>query len=261
MFSSYFKGIWRDRYVLWSLVNRDLQQKYRRSKLGVLWSVITPTGLAIIIGLIYSILFSSEPKEFIPLLFAGLNPWNFLANTAAIATVSFMSAESYLKQSAVNAQIYPLRCVLVCFVDLLYSMMAFIVIYLFLRPNYFNVKMLLVIPGLIIIFVFMVGIANIVSVVNLNIRDYQQFQGLMLQGLFYITPVIYSKEMMADKGVAYVYEWNPLYYIVEIVKTPLQGREILELKVYIIATMLALAVFLYGIYIVMREKSIIALKL
>ena len=58
MFKEYFQGIWRDRYILWSLVNKDLQMKYRKSKLGVFWSILTPLGLAVIIGSVYSIIFS-----------------------------------------------------------------------------------------------------------------------------------------------------------------------------------------------------------
>ena len=50
MFREYFSGIYKNRFILISLVNRDLIQKYRRSILGIAWSIITPLGLAIIIG-------------------------------------------------------------------------------------------------------------------------------------------------------------------------------------------------------------------
>lgn len=261
IYKKYFMGIWKDRFVLWSLINRDLQQKYRRSKLGVFWSVITPTGLAVIIGLVYGALFSTDPREFIPLLFAGLNPWNFISNSSTVASGSFMSAESYLKQSTVNAQIFPLRSVLVCFVDLLYSIIAFLIIYLFLQPEYFGPKMLMVMPGLLIMFVFVLSIANIVSVINLNIRDYQPLQTILFQGLFYVTPVIYSKDMMAERGMSFVYEWNPLYYILEVVKTPLQGREMLSANIYIISILMAVILFAYSVKVVMHAKETVALKL
>ena len=94
MFKDYFKGIWRDRFILWSLVNKDLQMKYRRSKLGVFWAVLMPAGLSIIIGGVYSVVFDSDPKEFIPMIFAGLNPWIFLSGTAEGGTMSFIGAEA-----------------------------------------------------------------------------------------------------------------------------------------------------------------------
>jgi ABC-type polysaccharide/polyol phosphate export permease len=70
VFAKYFYGIWRDRYVLTSLVNKDLQMKYRRAKIGIAWSILTPLGLVLIIGSVYSIIFGVNPKVFIPMLFA-----------------------------------------------------------------------------------------------------------------------------------------------------------------------------------------------
>ena len=74
MLRKYFSGIWANKYILTSFVNKDLQLKYRKSKLGVLWSLITPIGLVLMIGSIYSILFKTDPTVLIPMLFAGLNP-------------------------------------------------------------------------------------------------------------------------------------------------------------------------------------------
>lgn len=77
----------RHQYILSSLVSRDLISKYRKSKLGVLWSILTPLGLVLIVGAVYSIIFGADPKEFIPSLFAGLNPWLFMSGTADAATL------------------------------------------------------------------------------------------------------------------------------------------------------------------------------
>lgn len=258
---NYFTQIYRDRYVLWSLVNRDLQQKYRRSKLGVLWSVITPTGLALIIGFVYATLFSTDPRVFIPLLFASINPWNFMSGSAAGATGAFMAAEGYIKQSSVCAQIFPLRTVVVGFVDLLYSVMAFLVIYLIIQPDCFGPIMLMAAIGLIIMFIFSLALANFAAIINLNIRDYQPFQGLVLQALFYVTPVLYATDMMDARNMQFIYRLNPFYYILELVKLPLQGRELPGVDVYIVAIAITAVLFFASVAVMMREKGSISLKL
>ncbi len=261
MFSEYFRGIWRDRYILFGLVNKDLQMKYRRSKLGVFWAILTPLGLAVVIGTVYSIVFGSDPREFIPLVFAGLNPWLFLSGTADGGTMAFIGAEGYLKQTNVNAQIFPLRITLVNFVNLLYALLAFLAVYLFLQPQRFGPWMLMTIPGLIIMFFFAWGLANISAVINLIIRDFQPVQSLILQGLFYATPIIFSAEMLADKGFSLVYQLNPFYYILEIVKIPIQGLPAPSLQVYLIAIGLTLLLFAGSIVLVMKNKKGIAFKL
>lgn len=257
----YFIGIWRDRYILFSLVNRDLQTKYRGSVLGVAWAVLTPLGLVLIIGSVYSIIFGADPKEFIPLLFAGLSPWIFISVSAEGGTNAFISAEGYLKQTTVNAQIFPLRITIVNFINLLYSIIAFFAVYLFLHPQLFGPIMLLMFPGLIIMFLFALSLANFSSVFNLNLRDFQPLQSLVLQGLFYVTPIIYRPEMLDKKGFEIVYQINPFYYIMEVVRMPMLGKELPEASTYFIAIGLALALFICSVAKVMNTKKGIAFKL
>ncbi len=235
--------------------------KYRKSKLGGLWSILMPVGLSVIIGGVYSIIFSNDPRVFIPMIFAGLNPWQFISGCAEGGTSAFINAEGYLKQTSVNAQIFPLRIVLGSFINLLYALIAFFAIYLFLRPEVFGPRMLMVFPGLAIVFVFCWGIANIAATVNLNVRDYQPMQSLILQGLFYVTPIIYPASTLAEKGFGFVYQVNPCYYMLEIIKAPIQGVALPDMKVYGISIAIAVCVFLFSIWIVMREKKGIAFKL
>lgn len=261
MLKEYFEGIWNDRYILWSLVNNDLRMKYRKSKLGVMWAILMPLGLSIIIGAVYSVVFVTDPKEFIPLIFAGLNPWLFMTGTADGGTFSFISAEGYLKQTNVNAQIFPLRTALVNFINLLYAIMAFIAVYMVLQPMKFGAEMLMVIPGLFIMFVFSLGLGNITASVNLVIRDFQPLQSLIFQGLFYATPIIFPASKLEEQGFEILYQLNPFYYMLEIVKTPIQGNLVEDFRIYLIAIVITVLVFLTSVVVVMKIKKGIALKL
>lgn len=257
----YFCGIWHNRYVLISLVKQDLQMKYNRSVLGVAWSIITPMGLAVILGLVYSIIFDTDPRVFIPLLFAGINPWSFISGSADGGTSAFLNAEGYIKQLAINPQIFPLRCVIVAFVNLLYSVVAFFAIYLFLSPDAFNPRMLLVFPGLVIIFFAALALANFSAVINLNFRDYQPLQSLIIQGLFYVTPIIFTTDMLDQRGCSFLYKINPIYYFIEVVRTPMLGSNILNFQVYAVAIILVIAMEFISIRMVMKTCTGLALKL
>lgn len=261
MLRKYFSGIYENRYILSSLINVDLQAKYRRSALGILWSIITPLGLSIIIGLVYSIIFGSDPKLFIPMLFAGLNPWIFLSGSADGGTFAFISAEGYIKQTTTNVQIFPVRVVTVAFINLLYSVIAFFAVYLFLQPANFSPVMLMVIPGLMIQYFFALGLANISSIINLKIRDFQPFQSLLFQGLFYATPVIFDPSMLDEKGFELVYKLNPFYYMISVVKQPMLGENLPTAAEYLISVGLAAAVFCFGVFLIMKNKKKIAYQL
>lgn len=261
MFKQYFEEIFNNRYILISLVNKDLIQKYRRSVLGVAWSIITPLGLAIMVGSVYSILFSTDPRILIPLLFAGINPWTFISGTADSGTISFIAAEGYIKQSTVSAQIFPLRTTMTNFVTLLYSILTYFSIYIFMEPNLFGPKMLMVFPGLIIVFIFTCGLANITSIITLNLRDFQPLQSIILQGLFYVTPIIYPVEIIAQKGGELVYKLNPFYYMLEVIRGPMIGKQLPGITEYLIAIAISIITFVISIIIVMKNKNTIAYKL
>lgn len=261
MLKEYFKGIYQHRFILASLVKRDLQMKYRKSKLGIAWSILTPLGLVLIVGTVYAIIFGADPKVFIPTLFASLNPWLFMSGTADGATASFLAAEGYIKQSTVAAQVFPLRITLVNFINLLYSVLAFFAAYLFLQPDFFGPIMLMCIPGLIIMFFFALGLANITSVITLSLRDFQPLQSLIFQGLFYATPIIFPAEMLASKGFAIIYQINPFYYMLEVVRLPMLGGSLPSIGIYMVACSIMLISFLTGIIVVMRAKKTVAFKL
>ena len=257
----YFKGIWKDRFVLISLVKQDLQMKYNRSVLGVAWQIITPLGLSMIIGLIYSIIYGVSPVEFIPMLFSGLNPWIFISGAADGGTVAYINAEGYLKQTQVSPQIFPIRTALVAFVNLLYSMVAFFMVYIVLRPGMFGVKMFAVIPGLIIILIAGMALANFSSAITINLRDWQPLQSLLLQGLFYVTPIIYMTSMMDEKGYSIVYKINPFYYFIDVVRAPALGVNIGSAVYYLIILLCVVIFFLISAIITMKNNHGIAMKL
>ena len=146
--------------------------------------------------------------------------------------MSFIGAEGYLKQTSVSAQIFPMRVALLNFINLLYALLAFLAVYLFLRPENFGPVMLMTIPGLLIMFVFAWGLSNIAASVNLVVRDYQMLQSLLFQGLFYVTPIIFSADMLEQRGFGILYRINP-----------------------------AIGIFMASIVLVMKTKKGIAFKL
>jgi ABC-type polysaccharide/polyol phosphate export permease len=256
----YISGIWRDRYVLFALVSSDLKIKYRGSVLGVAWMIITPLCLALILGVIFTTLFGADPKTFIPRLYAALNAWIFLSGSADAGTTSLIASEGYLKQTTVNAQIFPLRPCMVNFVNLLFSMIVFFVGYVFLQPQHYNIKMLMAVPGICIAFVFTASWAILGSVIHLSYRDFQPFQSIVIQGLFYATPIIYDASMLAERGFGLLYQLNPFYYIIDIMVKPMMGVILPSGRVYIAALCMTALLFWISAKAFMRAKKSLALK-
>ena len=240
----YFKNIYNSRYVLMSLVERDIVSKYRRSILGVAWTLITPLCMVGVIGIVYSVVFGTPLVDFIPFLFSGLTPWFFITACAESGAMAYIVAEGFITQTRTEIDIFPLRIVLVGFVNYGFMLLAYFIVYALLRPDAFSLRMLLTIPASLILFIFGVGFANIVAIINLYIRDYAYIQSIALQCLFYITPIIYSIDMMKQRGFDVIYLYNPLHYLIDIIRQSMLGAVPAALSSWLIAGGIALGTFI-----------------
>lgn len=220
----YFRNVYIGRYVLFSLVKRDLNARYRGTILGVAWSLITPIGLAFVIGSVFSLLWGRPMESFIPYLFSGLMPWLFFANCAQGGTNAYLSAQGYIKQTSTPVEIFPIRTALVEYVNLLFSILALFLALLFIAPATFHWNMLYLVVSLVIWLVFGVAVSNIAALINTYFRDYAMIQTLVIQALFYVTPIVWPIDMLQASGHNYIYELNPIYYMLEIIRLPMLGQ-------------------------------------
>lgn len=221
---SYFKNVYKARYILVSLVERDIKNKYRRTILGISWSLITPLGLVAIIGGVFSVIFGQQLEVFIPYLFSGLIPWLYIVGCAQGGTNAYLSAQGYIKQTSTPIEIFPIRVALVEYVNMLFGILAFFMINLVLIPTNFSYKMFLILPILVLWMLLGMSISTISGIINTYFRDYALIQSLILQGLFYITPIIWLPEALEVKGYSFVYVVNPLYYMIELTRSVLIGQ-------------------------------------
>ncbi|MFD0589824.1 ABC transporter permease [Paenibacillus sp. GCM10027627] len=221
----YFKNVYHGRHILFSLIKRDLNAKYRGTIFGIAWSLITPFGLAIIMGTVFSLLWGQPLKSFIPYLFSGLMPWLFLSGVAQAGTNSFISAQGYIKQTQIPIEIFPIRTAFVELSNLLFSLAIFFILFFILSPQSFNLYMIMTFLSILIFAVFGAAISTVSAFINTYVRDYAQVQSLLIQGMFYVTPIVWQTSILDDRGYGLIYKLNPMYYMLEIIRKPLLGQK------------------------------------
>ncbi|PKM82245.1 MAG: ABC transporter permease [Firmicutes bacterium HGW-Firmicutes-14] len=245
---NFIKSIFQGRYILGSLIKQDLKNKYRNSFLGFAWSLITPLGLVLIIGIVFSKLLGQPIRTFIPYLFSGLIPWLYIAQCAEGGTGAFLAAEGYIKQTQTPIEVFPVRVAVVAFVQMLLSLAAFFLTYLLLDVNQFSFKMVLLIPALFIWLVLGIALSVGSAIAHTLVRDYGPIQSLILQGLFYATPIMYPAEILKDKNFAWIYQWNPFYYLMEVIRRPLMGQKVPDLIHWEVSLLFVGAIFFLSVF-------------
>lgn len=139
----YFNSLKRSKYILEMLVFRDIFSKYKKSILGVAWSMITPISMVGVIGLVYSIVFGIPLITFVPYLFSGLTPWFFISGAIDSGTSSYIIAEGFITQTKIDTEIFPLRMVLGAFINYLFMSVAYFLVYALIKPDAFNINVII----------------------------------------------------------------------------------------------------------------------
>ena len=112
--------------------------------------------------------------------------------------------------------------------------------------------------GLTILTTFVLGITLTLCVASVKYRDIPQFVANLVQVSFFITPVMWNAELMIQRGREVVLQYNPFYYLLEVVRAPLLNHPV-EISVYLIATAISLTALVTGVYSYSRMRHVVML--
>ena len=224
--TEYLSSIWRSRYFWMSLVRMDLRSRYRRSALGIGWSLLQPLAMTCVLCVVFSTLFGIDVKTYGAYLLIGLSFWQFISNCVLQGCQAFMTAESYIRQQPQPMLIYPLRVVLASGFHFLLSLGVSIAI-VWVLIGFKNLPTLpMVVPVLLQIFLLGLALAMISSVANVYFPDTQHLAEVGLSIVFYMTPVIYTKDLLAKRNMDWLVDVNPLANALELLRAPILYAEL-----------------------------------
>jgi homopolymeric O-antigen transport system permease protein len=200
----------------------DIRQRYRRSTLGPFWITIT-MGITIgSIGLIFGVLLGQDMHEFLPYVAAGNIVWALLSTLITDGCTTFVTSEQIIKQIKLPYSIHIFRMTwrsLIIFAHNIWVFVAAAVLFE-VWPNKFT---WLVIPGFILVVINGVWIALFLAIVCTRFRDIPLIVTSALQLLYLATPIIWRPSSLGSRH-SYIYEYNPLYHLLELVRAPLLGQ-------------------------------------
>lgn len=241
-----FKDLYNYRELLKTSVKKDIGGKYKHSFFGVLWSFINPLLQILVYALIFPLVMKNggSYKDYTVFMVCGLIPWAYF--TTVINRASFIMIENgnILKKVYFPRSILPLSLVTSETINFLVSciiILAFIVI-----KGFGISKFILFFPLVLLIqYVLLLGIALIFSAVTVYMRDIQHFIGVVLQLLFYATPIVYSIDTIPE-GFRWILKWNPMTYIIEGYRAIFYNQTMPDLKALGILGVISIVILIVG---------------
>lgn len=264
MLKAYIKDFWRYRYLLQNLIGRDFKLKYRRSVLGVLWSVLNPLLMNIVMVLVFSSIFDMRGagiENFPVYLLIGQLLFNFFSEGTGSAMSSMLSAAPLIKKVYIPKYIFPLERVCFALVNCLFSFIALIIVMLFTGAKLHLTAFLALYP-LLTLFVFTLGVGLMLSAATVFFRDVMHLWGVFITALMYFSAIFYDPAQMGDITIAghtmnmqSLIRFNPLYwYITGFRDTVLDGK-VLSVNMIWVCALCALLALVLGLIVFRRQQD------
>lgn len=229
--------------LITELAKKELKVRYKNSFLGYLWSVLSPLCSAIVFFVAFKVVIKLKIENYVLFLILGLFCWQWFTNSVFASTNLFLQNSTLIKK--VN---FPRDTLVYSMVlnDLVHFVLAMPVTFLFMivYKQRFS-EHLLLLPVLIVLqFLFVSGVSLVVSSLNLFFRDLERLVVVFVNLLFYMTPIIYSDQMVPQK-YKFILWLNPMSYFVVLYR----GVFIFNKTYYdrlLVITVYSLVVFIIG---------------
>ncbi|MEM5422977.1 ABC transporter permease [Paraburkholderia ferrariae] len=207
---------------LWTLLGwLEIRQRYARSRVGPFWLTISMGVMIGSLGVVYGTLFGQNMREYLPFLAASLVMWGLFSQTVQDGSVAYINSGSYIRQMATPKLIYMLQVVWRNLIVMTHN--AVIIVALLVIFGVKDWKTLpLFIPGLLLYLLNILWIAMLAGLLSARFRDLPQIISALLQVAFYITPIIFRPNAL--NRFQFIVEWNPLAYLLDLVRGPLIGQ-------------------------------------
>ncbi len=236
----YLRAVWRCRYFWLSLVKMDLRTRYRRSLLGMGWSLLNPILMTIILCTVFHKLLNVDVREYGPFLMAGLACWNYVFTATLTGCQCFHMGESYIRQYPAPMAIYPLRTALGGLVHFLLALCVVVVLTWYLH-GFGNVPALIsLLPAIALLFLFAWSLALLAGFANVFFQDTQHLAEVGFQLLFYTTPIIYMESVLERNHLGWLLSFNPLVAFLRMFREPLLHGQLPSTETYVTACLVVL---------------------
>jgi ABC-type polysaccharide/polyol phosphate export permease len=246
----------RELKYIFEISYMDLVLNYRRTTFGPLWLTIFMGIIVISITYIYSSLFNQNIIDFSSYVYTGIVAWVWIQSLISEAGNTFIINAYIIKNTNTKIELY---IWVTCFKFLIIFFHNVIWIFPFYLLNIINFNFLnfiLLILSILIIFFISIPITYITSLIFARYRDFQKFASSLSFLIMFLTPVFWKPSSISiDKS--FVVEYNPIYWLIELIRNPLLCKPIsLDIYVYTLFLLLFLWVLALLLHIKFNNKII-----
>lgn len=242
-----FKTIYNYRELLKNNVKKEIRGRYKNSILGVFWTFLNPLLQLAVYALIFPLILKTTQQYYTIFVCIGLIPWTFFTTTVSQSAYTIIANGNIIKKVYFPREILPLSVVTSGMINFFIS--TIIIIAFCFGYGLGLTKYIVFYPIVLIIqFILQLGISFILSAVTVYFRDLEHFVQIILQVMFYATPIVYGKDAIPE-AFKFIINLNPMAHIINAYRAIFYDQTIPDMKILAILFVLSVLFCIIGYWI------------
>lgn len=239
--------------LLSELIARDIKVKYRKSVLGVLWTLLNPLFMMIVLSVVFSNLFKFDVEYFPVYLLSGQLIFNFYSEVTTTSMSAIIDNGPLIKKVYVPKYLFILARTFSSTINLLASFTALICVMMAMRVELHYTVLLVPIP-LFFIVAFSLGVGLLLSAITVKFRDIMHLYSVFVTALMYLTPVIYPMSILPEwlKPIVLL---NPITNILQMFRDVMMYNTLPSLRSIVIALIECGIMLVIGLYVFYKRQD------
>lgn len=246
-------GFRKYKNLLYELVIRDIKIRYRRSVLGLFWTVLNPILMMLIMTVVFSNIFRFEIENFPVYFFAANILFSFMTESTTNALHSITGNGNLIKKIYVPKYLFPMSNIFSSVINLLASFMAMLLVMLLTKVP-FHLTLLFAPIILAYIIVFSLGLGMILSTIQVFFRDTAHIYGVLTMAWMYLTPIFYPESLLSEK-LNYVLTFNPMVHFIRYMRDIVLYQSIPSFSQNLTCFSISGATLLIGVILFYRKQD------
>ena len=254
----YIESFVNYRFLLWELVKKGIKLKYRRSYLGIIWSLLEPLLTMIVLTIVFGTILGTRTKEFSVYILCGRLLYNFYSTSTKSALTSIRRNAAMIKKVYVPKYLYTLSSILYNYIIFLISLIVLVVVaaVLNVRPTWYLMQAPI---ALILVLLLSIGCSFILATLGVFFRDMEYLWGVALMLIMYMCAIFYQPEKILDSSFSWILKFNPLYSIISIFRDAVFGR-LMNVHYFLYALGFSVVTMVVGLIMFVKNRMISSYK-
>jgi ABC-type polysaccharide/polyol phosphate export permease len=238
------KALWKYRGLVVELVIRDIKVRYKRSVLGVVWTMLVPLLNMVALTAVFSALLKTQIQNYPVYFMTGSLFWGFFAQSTSSAASQTHDSNEMAKRIYIPRSVFVIASIGVGLVNLVLSIVPLILILLVTRFPLHATWFFLPISVFIAAF-FAAGIGFILFTIASRFSDVREMYIVLIQTWFFLTPIVYHPSIVPPRFRIALWA-NPLYYLLQTFRRPIYDGVIPDFQFIAASAGLALGTLVVG---------------